>query len=65
MPFTRTIKHISLFIPGGQNHECINLTDDLQLPSNHKRSFTGVISLGQNIYDILYKFIKYKHISCL
>ena len=43
-----------LYIPGGKDHEGIALTDDLQLPSNHNRSFTGVIILGQNVYDMLY-----------
>ena len=32
----------------------VNLTDNLQLPSNHNRSFTMVILKGQNIFDILY-----------
>ena len=52
--FHKTIKHTKLFILGGRDHERINLTDDLQLLSNHKRSFTEVILLGQNIYDMLY-----------
>ena len=43
-----------LYIPGDWDHERITLTDDLQLPSNHNRSFTGIIIQGQNIYDILY-----------
>ena len=43
-----------LFIPGGGDSECINLTDDLQLSSNHNRSITRVILQGLNIYDILY-----------
>ena len=38
-----------LYIPGGWDRECIALTDDLQLPSNHK-----VIIEGQNNYDIYY-----------
>ena len=32
-----------LYIPGGWDCERIDLTDDLQLPSNHDRSFTMVI----------------------
>ena len=43
-----------MYIPGGGDHERIALTDDPQLPSNHKRSFIGVIILGQNVYDMLY-----------
>ena len=34
--------------------ESIDLTDDLQLPSNHNRSFTRVLLGGYNIYDMLY-----------
>ena len=41
-----------LYIPGGCEHERIALTDDLQLPSDHNRSFTRVILQGQNIRDI-------------
>ena len=60
MSFTKTIKHISffktycIFIPGGQNHERINMADDRQLPSNHKRSFTRIFLYDQNIYNTLY-----------
>ena len=43
-----------LYIPVGGDHERIALTNDLKLPSNHKRSFTGVNILGQNVYDMLY-----------
>ena len=43
-----------LYIPGRWDRERIALTDDLQLPSNHKRSFTRVILQGQNINDIWY-----------
>ena len=32
-----------LYIPADWDRERINLTDDLQLPSNHNRSFTRVI----------------------
>ena len=45
--FTKTIKYTS-----GWDRERIALTDNLQLPSNHNRSFTGVIIQSQNIYDI-------------
>ena len=31
-----------LLIPGGRERERIDLTDDLQLPSNHNGSFTRV-----------------------
>ena len=41
-----------LYIYGGWNRERIALTDDLQLPSNHKRSFTRIIIQSQNIDDI-------------
>ena len=41
-----------LYILGGGDHEHITLTDDLKLPSNHKRSYIGVIILGQNVYDL-------------
>ena len=43
-----------LYISGGCDHEPIDLTDDLQLPSNHNRSFTRIILQGQNIDDIWY-----------
>ena len=43
-----------LYIPGGWDRERIDLTDDLQLPSNHNRSFTRIILQGQNIDDIWY-----------
>ena len=43
-----------LYIPCGWDREHIDLTDDLQLPSNHNRSFTRVIIQGQNIDDIWY-----------
>ena len=43
-----------LYIPGGCDRERIDLTDDLQLPSNHNRSFTRIILQGQNIDDIWY-----------
>ena len=32
-----------LHIPGGEDRERIDLTDDLQLPSNHNRSFTRIM----------------------
>ena len=38
----------------GWDRERIDLTDDLQLPSNHNRSFTRIIIQGQNIDDISY-----------
>ena len=41
-----------LYIPGGRDRERIDLTDDLQLPSNHNGSFTYIILQGQNIDDI-------------
>ena len=41
-----------LYIHGGRDRERIDLTDDLQLPSNHNRSFTRIILQGQNIDDI-------------
>ena len=44
----------ALYIPGGWDRERIPLTDDLQLPSNHNRSFTRIILQGQNINDIWY-----------
>ena len=43
-----------MYIPGGWDRELIDLTVDLQLPSNHNRSFTRIILQGQNIDDILY-----------
>ena len=43
-----------LYIPSGWDRERIDLTDDLQLPSNHNRSFTRRIFQGQNIDDIWY-----------
>ena len=43
-----------LYIPGGWDCERVNLTDDLQLPSNHNRSFTRIILQDQNIDDIWY-----------
>ena len=43
-----------LYIPGGWDSERIDLTEDLQLPSNHNRSFTRMILQGQNIDDISY-----------
>ena len=43
-----------LYIPDSGDHEHIALTDDLELPSNHNRSFIRVIILGKNAYDILY-----------
>ena len=49
----KLIKDI-LYIPGGWDRERIDLTDDLQLPSNHKRSFTRIILQGINIDDIWY-----------
>ena len=41
-----------LYIHAGLDRERIDPTDDLQLPSNHNRSFTGIILQGQNIDDI-------------
>ena len=52
-----------LYIPGGSDLERIDLTDDLQLPSNHNRSFTRVILQGQNIDDMI--LIENNHIYCL
>ena len=43
-----------LFFHGGWDSERIYLTNDLQLPSNHTRSFTRIILQGQNIDDISY-----------
>ena len=50
----KLFKSMLPYIPGGWDRECIDLTDDLYLPSNHNRSFTRVILEGQNIHDILY-----------
>ena len=41
-----------LYIPGGVDLERTALTEDLELPSNHNRSFTRVILQGPNIQDI-------------
>ena len=41
-----------LYIPGGCERERIDLTDDLQLPSNYNGSFTNIILQDQNIDDI-------------
>ena len=35
-----------LNIPDGLDRERIDLTDDLNLPSNHNRSFTRVVRYG-------------------
>ena len=35
-----------LYFPDGWDRERIDLTDDLQLPSNHNRSFTRVLFKG-------------------
>ena len=43
-----------LYIHGGWDRERIALTDDIQLPSNHNRSFTRIIIQGRNIDDIRY-----------
>ena len=43
-----------LYIHDGWDRECIDLTDDLQLPSNHYRLFTRIIIHGQNIDDMWY-----------
>ena len=43
-----------LYIHGVWDRECLDLTYDLQLPSNHNRSFTRIILQGQNIDDIWY-----------
>ena len=43
-----------LYIPGGWGGERIDLTDDLQLPSNHNGSFFNIILQGQNIDEIWY-----------
>ena len=41
-----------LYIPVDCVCERIDLTDDLQLPSNHNGSFTNIILQGQNIDGI-------------
>ena len=41
-----------LYIPGGLDRERIALIEDLQLPSNHNRSFTRIVLQGQNNNDI-------------
>ena len=41
-----------MYISGGLDCERIDLTVDLQLPSNHNRIFTRIILQGQNIDDI-------------
>ena len=41
-----------MYILGGWDHERIDLIDDLQLPSNHNRSFTRIILQSQNMDDI-------------
>ena len=41
-----------LHILGGYDRERIDLTNDLQLPSNHNGSFTYIIIQGQNVDDI-------------
>ena len=41
-----------LYIHGGSDRERIDLTDYLQLPSNHNRSFPRIILQGRNIDDI-------------
>ena len=51
---TRRLFKDILFFHGGRDRERIDLTDDLQLPSNHNRSFTRIIRRGQNINDISY-----------
>ena len=51
------------YIPGGLDRERIDLTDDLQLPSNHNRSFTRIILQGQNINHMI--LIENNHICCL
>ena len=42
-----------LYIPGGWDRERIDMSD-LKLPSNHNRSFTGVLLYGLHIYDMSY-----------
>ena len=51
---TRKLFKDILYIPGGWDRERIDLTDDLQLPSNHDRSLTRIILQGLNIDDIWY-----------
>ena len=41
-----------LYIHDGWDRERIALTDDIQFPSNHNRSFTRIIIQDQNIDDI-------------
>ena len=41
-----------MFIRGGRDRERIDLTVDLQLPSNHNRSFTRIIFQDINIDDM-------------
>ena len=41
-----------LYIHGASDRERIDLTDYLQLPSNHNRSFPRIILQGRNIDDI-------------
>ena len=41
-----------LYIHCGADRERIDLTDYLQLPSHHNRSFTRIVLQGQNIDDI-------------
>ena len=41
-----------MYIHGGLGRERIDLTDNLQLPSNHNRSFTRIILQGKKIDDI-------------
>ena len=41
-----------LYMHGGLDRERIDLTDYLQLHSNHNRTFTRIILQGQNIDDI-------------
>ena len=43
-----------LYIHGGWDRERIALTNYLQLPSNHNRSFNRIILQGQNIDAIWY-----------
>ena len=53
-----------LYIPGGWDRERIDLTDDLQLLSNHDRSFTRVIFLGlKDLWHVI--LIGHNQISCL
>ena len=39
-----------LYIPGGRDHERTNMTDDLQLLNNYKRSFTEVIKCLRSLF---------------